>query len=240
MTSAASLNNLESPGKVFGPRRWRVGAAWIFVAVTALVGIPSAFALNDGAFFFFWIRLVGWIFVLPLPLYASGMARRVTVEPGVAIRSRTVFGIERVIPIDATTEIVHFSSVDGNIDKPIRGGKKTKRSKAKHSPIGVIDQKWAVIRSQGRTVIRLSMWTWRPGQLLELAMAAPAQLRLRPERTPVDLVKQQYPDYYAPIERHPAVEGWVLAITVTLAAIAILLDVGSVFSLAAALWPAPR
>lgn len=230
----APSSDLGSTARVFAPRRWRAWAAWIIVALVAVIGISSAVVLTDGPVLA-WIRGLAWVFVLPLPLYASAMARSVTVEPGVAISFRTWFFAARSVPIDATTEIVSFSAVAGST-----AGALDPRARPKRSPIGVIDQKWAVLRTQGSTVLRLSMHSWTPGQLLEVAMAAPAQLRLRPEPVTVDEVQRQYPDYYAAIERRPVLEGWVLGIVLLLASLAILIGAGSVFSLADTLWPAPR
>lgn len=215
MSDLASLETGVGRIEVFRPRRWRLWAS-IVLFVLCVGGAILTVTTNESPVVRI-VALVALVPVVPVVLYSAALTRSLTVRPGESIEYRDLLGRRRTVPIDATTEIVHFTDVEGSSRASVRLG-----VKPKPNPIGVIDQRWAVLRAGGTTRIRLSTWFWSVKQLARLALVAPLSLRLRSESLSTDAVQEQYPDFYTGIERHPRWYMALLVIVLLLAAIGIL------------------
>ncbi|TFC25151.1 hypothetical protein E3O25_14215 [Cryobacterium sp. TMT1-3] len=177
---------------VLTPIRWRFWASVGMVSATALA-IIAFLLVYPGAARVMWFL----VFIIPgilTVMYAGARSRSVRIVPGGYLEYRDVFFRLRRIESDASTEIVYFASVVGSGSIPIREFR---------TPIGVNDERWAVIRSGKKTVLRLSMRLWRMNDLVAIAQAMPARLRVHSESiSPLAVAKRQ-PDYYTWLEHRP-------------------------------------
>ena len=173
------------------PVRWRI---WYAVGLTG-VGAMSAAVLvihapNNG---FAWLGLLFLVPGLMLAHITGSPSRSLAIAPGQYLEYRDLLGRRRRIESTRTSEIVWYWDVteSGGVRRTLR------------TPIGVMDQKWAVLRNGDQTVLRLSMWAWTMTDLLTIAEALPTTVRIPDgERTAWAIAKRE-PDYYTWLELHP-------------------------------------
>jgi len=178
---------------VFRPKRWRT---WFAAGFTGACAVPTAIflAAHAGTNSLSWFAL---LFLVPggvITLKAGLRSRSLTVAPGRYLEYRDVLGRRHRVEPSKTTQIVRFAAVSGSNGLPFRPIR---------TPIGVIDERWAVLRDGHATVLRLSMWVWTTPDLLALAEALPAKLRIHNDSVTPWAVVKRCPDYYTWLEKHP-------------------------------------
>jgi len=142
---------------------------------------------------------VTWALTLIIPgvimVRATGvLSRSVRIVPGSHLEYRDLLFRRRRIECDDSTEILYFSDVAGSGPIPIR---------PLRTPIGVIDERWAVLRQNRKTVLRLSMWLWTMDDLLTIAQVMPAKLKIHAEHVSPRALARRHPTYYTWFELRP-------------------------------------
>ena len=178
---------------LYRPKRWRT---WFAVWFTAACAVPTViFVVAHAA-----TNALSWLallFLVPggvITLKAGVRSRTLTVSPGHYLEYRDILGRRRRIDSTTATEIVRFADVSGSNWLPIRPIR---------TPIGVYDERWAVLRNGHKTVLRLSMWVWTTPDLVALAEALPATLRIHSAPITPWAVAKRMPDHYTWLEKHP-------------------------------------
>ncbi|TFB91292.1 hypothetical protein E3O44_00045 [Cryobacterium algoricola] len=177
---------------VLRPRRWRFWASVVLVVLTSLSILMFVFTNPDGP-------KVAWVVALLIPgaitVRATGvLSRSVRIVPGSHLEYRDLLFRRRRIECGSTTEILYFSDVAGSGPIPIR---------PLRTPIGVIDERWAVLRNDRKTVLRLSMWLWTMEDLLAIAQLMPAKLKIHAEHVSPRALARRHPTYYTWFELSP-------------------------------------
>ncbi|TFC49159.1 hypothetical protein [Cryobacterium zongtaii] len=168
---------------------------WAGVGLTVVGAVPAVVLLvHPPENPFSWLGLFFLVPGLILTGYARTRSRSLTIAPDRYLEYRDLFGRRRRIEPTNTTEIIWYWDVTGSGGRPYR---------PLRTPIGVVDEKWAVLRNGDTTVLRLSMWVWTMTDLLTIAEAMPATLRVpEGELSPWALAKRE-PDYFTWLELHP-------------------------------------
>ena len=173
------------------PVRWQF---WFAVGLTGLGAVPAAslfiHAPGNG---FAWLGLCFVVPGLMLMYWTAVRGRSLTIAPGRYLEYRDVLGRRRRIESVNTSDILWYWDVT-------EGGA---ARRSLHTPIGVMDHKWAVLRNGGKTVLRLSMWAWTMTDLLTIAEALPTTVRTPDGERSAWAIAKREPDYYTWLELHP-------------------------------------
>jgi hypothetical protein len=174
------------------PRQWRfIGA--LGCAALATVGVLALILsnLSRGPVVLIWLAVL--IFPALMVVVTALAARGVRVVPGLHLERDRWFRSPLRVAAGDDTEILFYAAVAGSFSAV----------REIDSPIGVVDQRWAVVRREGRTVMRLGMRLWRLDDLERIARALPAKLTI--DETPItaQAIAKRHPDYYWRIEMRP-------------------------------------
>ncbi|MCI4658213.1 hypothetical protein [Cryobacterium zhongshanensis] len=178
---------------VLRPRRWRFwfGTGFAVLCTVATLVFVAANAAHSG---FAWLALFFLVPGIVVMLKGGVRSRALTIVPGSHLEYRDRLLRRQRVESDATTEILQFATVEESNFVPIR---------SLRTPIGVMDERWAVLRTGNATVLRLSMWVWTTPDLLAIAEALPAKLRIHNESIAPWTIDREHPDYYTWLEKHP-------------------------------------
>lgn len=169
--------------------RWRAWVAWgHLVAVAIGVALLMAFNLHRGPVILIWLGLL----LLPVLLLVAGQ-RPVRVYPGSRLERPRLFRRPLVVPAGPGTDLLYYPNVRGT-HLPIR---------PLDSPIGVVDQRWAVLRREGRVVLRFPMRLWALETVDELTLRLGFEMTYDPTFIEPATVAKRHPDYYWRIEQRP-------------------------------------
>ena len=178
---------------VLRPRRWRFWAGTVFAGLCTVAALVSV-AANAAHSGFAWLALFFLVPGIVITLKGGVRARSLTIVLGSHLEYRDWLLRRHRVESDGTTEILQFATVEESNFIPIR---------SLRTPIGVMDERWAVLRTGHATVLRLSMWVWTTPDLLAIAEALPAKLRIHNESVAPWTIDRKHPDYYTWLEKHP-------------------------------------
>jgi hypothetical protein len=191
----------------FHPSRWRAWVAWAHLIVVA-IGVALLIGFN-------WYRgpiVLAWLGLLLFPTLMLFTLRRVRVVPGVRLERWRPFRRPLAVPGGSGTDILYYANVVGT-RYPIR---------PLGTPIGVVDNRWAVVRREGKVVMRFSMRIWSIQTLDRIALLL--GVKFTHVSTGIDpwTVAKRHPDYYWKLEQRPTLYLWLFCLALVAMALWIL------------------